>query len=278
MKKFATRLAVVAIAMATGSLGLLSTTAQADRGSAPPGAARATGWYVALGDSVAAGYQPGVGDDKDGGYVGRVLAAEQDISPKTKLRNLACSGETSTTLVNGGRCAYEEGSQLNQVLDFLHAHRYTTRLVTVTIGANDVTPCLSAADRNACVQQRLTALAGNLHQTLSKVHAAAPDAGIVVTNYYNPYLALYFVDPSLAQITTGLQAALNNTIAAVTAPYGTTADVAAAFRSTDTTIVNGVPTNVGVICQLTWMCERNDIHPRDAGYALIGETVAAVLP
>ena len=278
MKSFATRLAVVAIAMATGSLGLLGSTAQADRGSAPPGAANATGWYVALGDSLAAGYQPGVGDDKTGGYVGPVLAAKQDTSPKTKLRNLACSGETSTTLVNGGRCSYVKGSQLNQALAFLHAHRHTTRLVTVTIGANDVTPCLSAPDRNACVQQRLTALAGNLQQTLSKVHAAAPDADIVVTNYYNPYLALYFVDPALAQITTGLQTALNNVIASVTAPYGTTVDVATAFKSTDTTPANGVPTNVGVICQLTWMCARNDIHANDAGYALIGETVAAALP
>src|ERR687890_545418 len=99
MKKFAMRLALVTIVMVTGSVGLLSTTAQA-----PPGSSRATGWYVALGDSLAAGYQPGAGDDKDGGYVGLVLDAKQDTSPKTKLLNLACSGETSTTLVNGGRC------------------------------------------------------------------------------------------------------------------------------------------------------------------------------
>jgi lysophospholipase L1-like esterase len=278
MKKFAMRLALVTIVMVTGSVGLLSTTAQARPDSAPPGASRATGWYVALGDSLAAGYQPGAGDDKAGGYVGLVLDAKQDASPKTKLLNLACSGETSTTLVNGGRCSYEEGSQLNEAIEFLKAHQNTTRLVTVTIGANDVTPCLTAPDRNACVQQRLTALAGNLQQVLSKAHAAAPDADILVTNYYNPYLALYFVDPALAQITTGLQAALNNTIAAVTAPYGSTVDVATAFQSIDTTMVNGVPTNVGVICRLTWMCSRNDIHANDAGYELIGETVAAALP
>ncbi len=278
MKTFATRVAVIAMSMAIGSLGLLNTTAEAAPKSPPPGAAKATGWYVALGDSVAAGYQPNTGDDKTGGYVGPVLTAERVKLPKTKLRNFACSGETSTTLVSGGRCSYVKGSQLNQALAFLHAHKNTTRLVTLTIGANDVTPCLTAEDRNACVQDRLTTLGGNLHLTLAKIHAAAPKAGIVVTNYYNPYLALYFVDPALAQITTGLQAALNGTIAAVTAPYGTTADVATAFQSTDTTIVNGVPTNVGVICQLTWMCELNNIHPKDAGYALIGQTVAAVLP
>lgn len=271
------KLAVIAVAVFS-TLGLLTSSAQAARpDTPPPGAEKAMGWYVALGDSLAAGYQPGAGDDKDGGYVGRVLTAEQAIAPKTKLVNLACSGETSTTLVNGGRCEYELGSQLAEAVDFLSAHKFTTRLVTVTIGANDVTPCLSAPDRNACVTQRLQALAGNLQQTLSKVHAAAPDAQIVVTNYYNPYLALWFSDPTLAAITTQLQVALNNTIAAVTAPYGTTADVATAFQSFTTTPVNGVPTNVGVICSLTWMCARSDIHANDAGYAVIGQTVAGVL-
>ena len=99
-----------------------------------------------------------------------------------------------------------------------------------------------------------------------------------MTNYYNPYLALYFVNPALAQQTSGLQVALNNTIASVTAPYGTTVDVASAFQSYDTTVVGGLPTNVGVICRLTLMCSLNDIHANDDGYALIGATVAAALP
>ena len=271
------KLATIAVAV-VATLGLLSSSAQAARpDTPPPGAANATGWYVALGDSLAAGYQPGAGDDKDGGYVGAVLTAQQELAPKTKLVNLACSGETSTTLVNGGRCEYELGSQLAAAVDFLEAHQHTTRLVTLTIGANDVTPCLSAPDRNACVGQRLQALAGNLQQTLSAIHAASPGARILVTNYYNPYLALWFSDPALAGITTQLQVALNNAIAAVTSQFGTTVDVATAFQSFTTTPVNGVPTNVGVICHLTWMCARNDIHANDAGYAVIGQTVAGVL-
>lgn len=280
MKRFSTRLAVVALAMTTVSLGLTSTTAQAHTGHSGGhhGSSPATGWYVALGDSLAAGYQPNAGDDRTGGYVGKVLVAEQRMARKTKLRNLACSGETSTTLVNGGRCDYVKGNQLDQALAFMRAHKRTTRLVTLTIGANDVTPCLSAADQNACVQQRLAVLGANLQTSLSKIHAAAPNARIVVTNYYNPYLALYFVNPALAQQTSGLQVALNNTIASVTARYGTTVDVASAFQSYDTTVVGGVPTNVGVICQLTWMCLLNDIHANDDGYALIGATVAAALP
>ncbi|MBC7560633.1 MAG: SGNH/GDSL hydrolase family protein, partial [Dermatophilaceae bacterium] len=95
MKRFSTRLAVVALAMTTVSLGLTSTTAQAHTGHSGGhhGSSPATGWYVALGDSLAAGYQPNAGDDRTGGYVGKVLVAEQRMARKTKLRNLACSGE-----------------------------------------------------------------------------------------------------------------------------------------------------------------------------------------
>ncbi len=280
MVRFSVRMAVVALAMTTASLGLTGTAAEADSGHSGGhhGSSHATGWYVALGDSLAAGYQPKVGDDKTGGYVGTVLIAEKRMARKTKLRNLACSGETSTTLVNGGRCGYVKGSQLDQALAFMHAHKRTTRLVTMTIGANDVTPCLGAADQNACVQQKLTTLGANLNKSLSKIRAAAPNARIVVTNYYNPYLALYFSNPALAQQTSSLQMALNQTIAVVTTPYGTTVDVASAFQSYDTTVVAGVPTNVGVICRLTWMCSLSDIHANDDGYALIGATVAAALP
>ncbi|WP_162891285.1 SGNH/GDSL hydrolase family protein [Aeromicrobium sp. A1-2] len=270
----------MALAMATMSIGLTGTTAQAGTGhhGSHHGSSHATGWYVALGDSLAAGYQPNAGDDKTGGYVGAVLAAEKRTARKTKLRNLACSGETSTTLVDGGRCDYVKGNQLDQALAFMRAHRRTTSLVTMTIGANDVTPCLRATDQNACIQERLAVLGANLHTSLAKIHAAAPDARIVVTNYYNPYLALYFTNPALAQQTSGLQMALNSTIATVTAPYGTTVDVASAFQSYDTTVVGGVPTNVSRICTLTWMCSLNDIHANDDGYALIGATVAAALP
>ena len=97
------------------ALAILPAAAHAD--PSPRGVEKATGYYLALGDSLAAGYQPGMGDDKTGGYVGGVLDAVRAQSPKTKLVNLACSGETVATMVSGGRCAYEAGSQFDQALD-----------------------------------------------------------------------------------------------------------------------------------------------------------------
>lgn len=274
-----TRLLVIATALTTisivgaGTGPAYSTTRAA---TSPP--ATAGGWYLALGDSVAAGYQPGSGDDLTGGYVGHVWQTLQSPTTKTQLRNLACDHESSITFTLGGTCHYEEGSQLAQALVFLRAHATTTRLVTVTVGGNDVTPCLTQPDPVSCAQQVLTALATRLSTALVDVHIAAPGAQIVVTNYYNPYLAAWFTNPGLATLSTTLQTALNATIASATATAGgATADVASAFKSTDTTLVNGVPTNVTTICTLTWMCTNNDDHPNDVGYAAIGAAVIAKL-
>lgn len=249
----------------------------------PDGSANAMGYYLALGDSLAAGYQPAHdgltgGVDLKGGYADDVLAGVQASDPKTKLLNLACPGERSTTMVTGGTCPYDEGSQLDQALEFLHAHGRSTRAVTVQIGANDVQRCVDRATLVidlVCIQNGMADVATYLPMILGKLRAEAPDAQLIVLNYYNPFLAAYLTgNPALAEQSTQLQGTLNGIIANAAASSGATlADVAEAFQSNVWTLVNGVPTNVANICAYTWMCARNDIHANDAGYALIGETV-----
>lgn len=268
-------------------LAVLAPVSAASAAGAPTD--RATGWYLALGDSLAAGYQPGQGDDLTGGYVGGVLDAVRETAPKTRLVNVACSGETVVTLVGGGRCDYEEGTQLAQALQFLHAHGRFTRLVTIDIGANDVQRCVSReplAIDHACVQQGMADVQRLLPQVLAQLRQAAPGAQVVVANYYNPFLAAWLTGPSgqaLAQQSAALQQALNGIIAAAAASTGAeVADVATAFRSTDTTPVTvpglgTVPTNVATICGWTWMCLLTDIHANDTGYAVMAGTVAGRL-
>lgn len=286
------RLGVAITTLATVSLGLVAGPASAGPSTPPPGAAHAApSWYVALGDSLAAGFQPGAGDDRTGGYVGAVLEALRGSHPATQLENLACSGETSTTLIAGGRCTgYANGSQLADALEFLRAHASRTRLVTLSIGANDVTPCLAnPATVTTCVGTRIQVLSGNLARVLTEVHAASPGAQIVVSNQYNPFLASWLQPATrpLAALTTTLQGMLNDALASVTSSalppgVGRTADVAGAFQSTDTALVafpplGQVPRNVAVICQLTWMCVGGDIHAKNAGYAVIATAVIAEL-
>lgn len=273
------RAAVAALALVTAGFTATAAPSAADTAAASV-SGRATDWYLALGDSLAAGFQPGLGDDKTGGYTGRVLSSLQVTDPKLKLSNLSCSGEDLTTMMQGGRCAYEEGSQLAQALVFLHAHTHTTRLVTVTIGANDVQRCVRGTTIDlVCINQGLANVQQRLPQVLAALRSAAPEAQVVVTNYYNPFLAAWFVSPPLAAQSSVLQGALNAIISgAATATGSSTADVATAFRSLDTTpLANGVPTNVATICQLTWMCTLNNIHANDQGYATIASAVLAVV-
>jgi lysophospholipase L1-like esterase len=283
MKRFLSTLAVA------GAL-VVGAAAPGWAAPSPSGSANATGYDLALGDSLAAGYQPGQGDDKTGGYVGAVEAAITQQTPKTRLVNLACSGETTTTMLDGGVCSYDEGSQFDQALAFLHAHGRFTRVVTIDIGANDVQRCVSrttGAIDFPCVQSGLTAVATNLPTMLGKIRSEAPNATVVVLNYYNPFLAAYLRGPdgqALAAASQQLAARLNGIIAGAAAANGARlADIASAFRTTDTTLApfpgfGTLPTNVGTICTLTWMCLKTDIHANDAGYALMGRTVVARLP
>ena len=276
-------LAIVIATLAT--LGVLVTPAAASA-KPDPSAGRATSWYLALSDSLAAGYQPGVGDDRDGGYVGGVLDALQHSAPKAKLSNLSCSGATTTSMLGTDRCAYEQGSQVDAAVQFLRAHKTKVDLVTIDIGANDVTPCARGTVDVACAIGAVGTVERNLTTILGRLRAATgPQTQIIVLNYYNPFLAAWLTGPAgqqVAALTTGLQAMLNGAVARSAASADAdVADVATAFRSTNTTPVatayGTIPTNDATICAWTWMCSRSDIHANDAGYAVLADVVAGRL-
>lgn len=280
------RLVVVVLTVLLGAAGaLVAPTASAD--PSPQGRANAKGYYLALGDSLAAGYQPGVGDDRAGGYVGQVLTAVQRSAPKTALVNLACSGETTVTMLEGGRCTYAAGSQLAAARDFLHAHGQFVRVVTIDIGANDITRCAAGGSLDqACFVRAMGTVHANARAILAQLRALAPHASIVVLTYYNPFLAAWLTGSSgqvLARTTTGgLQAFNAGLVAAATSVGGVGADVAGAFSSTVWTLVPfgggmQVPLNVARICQWTWMCTLSDIHTNDTGYAVLATSVIAAL-
>lgn len=280
------RILIALVATVAAVLGVAGPARATATGVAP---ATGGGYYLALGDSLAAGYQPGLGNDPTGGYVGGVYAALRLRTPRTTLVNLGCSGETTTSMTAGGVCSYAEGSQLAAALAFLRVHGRQTRTVTLDIGSNDVQRCVSRTGGGidlACVQSGLADVATNLPVVLAQVRAAAPGARIVVLNYYNPFLAAWLTGPAgqvLAQQSNPLDAQLNAIIAAAAAPSRSrVADVAGAFRTTSWTVVpwpglGAVPVNVGVICTLTWMCSKTDIHPNDLGYAVMAWTVVARL-
>lgn len=274
----------VVIAFAASGAGIASLAI-----GAPASAAPGDAYYLALGDSLAAGYQPNVGDDKTGGYVGGVLGALQAQDPSITLTNLACSGETTTTFGKGGKCSYPEGNQLDAAVAFLKAHAAEQGVITLDIGANDVQVCAKASgvDLN-CVTKGMGAVQANLPGQVAELRAAAPNATIILANYYNPFLASWLQGTdgqALAKSSTILADSLNRLIAgASTASGGKVADVAAAFNSSDFTDTRDdgaygtIPVNVANICDWTWMCKLGNIHANDIGYKVMADTIIPLLP
>jgi lysophospholipase L1-like esterase len=248
-----------------------------------PGLANTPVYYLSLGTSLAAGVQADpescqsmVTDVSYPGLIAENISAEQDQGPDQdiiKLRhvNLGCPGENSDTFIAGGLCKFPHGSQLEEALNFLHAHGKFTGLITIDLGANDALPCFfdpTVGDLEKCFMDAVANLSDNLGDILEALQQEAPGVPIVGMNYYNPLLV---VDPATAPLQNVLNAALN-------AVYGTkgipVADVAGAFST------GSLKGDQLLICEWTWMCANNckNIHPNVFGYEEIAGAFTPVLP
>ena len=248
-------------------------------------------YYVSLGDSLSRGYMPGAGDTNQG-YADDLYARLKLSDPSLQLVKLGCSGETTTTMIDGGKCTdrYPLGtSQLDVAEQFLKDHYGQVTYLTLDIGANDVAGCAEGGSIDyACVAAGTTSITTNLQTILDGITAAdgkLPKS--IGMNYYDPFLANWLSGTS-GQLVAAASVTLLVTINAVeTLEYGEhgfrTADVQTAFHSGDfghPRFVAGygkLPRNVADICQFTYMCSQNNIHPTVQGYRIIANAFAARL-
>jgi lysophospholipase L1-like esterase len=272
---------------------LLAAAVVAALALAAAGAAAGTQrYYLALGDSLAAGVQPdasGASVPTGQGYASDLYALYRLRAPGLRYENLACPGETTGTMLHGGipYCAYPLGSQLAQAVTFLQTHRVA--LVTLDIGANDVDSCVGAAGVDvACVGGGLAAASAELPQILTALRAAAgPAVPIVAMSYYDPFLAAWLQGPAgqlLAQQSVQAATQFNQLLGGIYARFGVpVADVAGAFRTTDSTPLPlvGTPVDVAAVCALTWMCapapRGPNIHANAVGYGVVAATFARTI-
>jgi lysophospholipase L1-like esterase len=240
----------------------------------PPGLLNTPVYYLSLGTSLAAGVQADFPESCESvvtevsypGFIAEYISENQGIR-KFRHVNLGCPGENSDTFIAGGLCNFPHGSQLEEALNFLHAHGKFTGLITIDLGANDALPCFDEPPENVvqCFYDAVDNLADNLGEILYVLQQTAPGVPIVGMNYYNPLLA---VDPGTAS----LQDALN---AALEIVYGTkgvpVADVAEAFSAYP-------PGEQALLCDWTFMCNCFNIHPNEDGYQAIANAFGLVLP
>lgn len=254
----------------------------------PVSASAAKTYYVSLGDSLAAGYQPT--GSLDQGYADQLFIALQAEIPSLQLVKLGCYGETTATMTTGGVCPYRHGSQLAQAVAFLQRHQGSVALITIDIGANDVDCSITGPLDMRCITDASAAVETNLPSILTALReAVGSGVPIVGMNYYDPYLAFWLQgEGGRAAATDSRQAffKFNDTLETIYKAAGSpVADVEGAFSTTDfaTKVVSPdfgtVPLNVARICQWTWMCTPSpDIHASTEGYGVIAEAFLKVLP
>jgi lysophospholipase L1-like esterase len=270
---------------------VLASVGQAAAASST-GVDNAKTYYLSLGDSLAAGVQP-IGDPNaafrtNQGYAEQLLQRAKARYPKLALQKLGCPGETTTTLIHGGICTYDHGSQLDEAVAFLRGHRQFVAFVTIDIGANDF-PCQAAE----CIPAGVGAIQTNLPSILATLRAAAgPDVPIVGMTLYNPFLANWLTGPqgqAIAQASaTQVMGPVNGVLKSIFVAGGASyADLETEFSSNDfTTQVNlpgagTVPLNVARICMWTWVCAPAplgpDNHANADGYGAIAHAFSVAL-
>jgi lysophospholipase L1-like esterase len=246
--------------------------------------------YLALGDSIAFGYQPAsvtpmtryLNAANFTGYPDDVARALH-----LHLVNASCPGETTASMItrsapnvgcesspNGGpgyrsfaplHVPYS-GSQLAFAVRYLRQHPQV-RLVTIDIGANDLFLC---QDKNAdhCTGSDFSATLASITANLDKILGTLRDQGgfhgpLVVMNYY----ALAY-DASLTSV--GIQS-LNTDLARAAARYGgRVADAFAAFKTASAS-AGGATCKAGLRIKLpSGGC---DLHPTAHGHEVLARAV-----
>lgn len=205
--------------------------------------------YLALGDSLAAGFT--VGDPSEA-YVARISRALRRTKPGLKLENLAVAGETSASL---------RARQLPRALALIAAECAAGRRVspiTLDIGGNDAR-AVGRGDR-ATQLATIRRVGENIGFALDALRKATGRCGgqlpadIAVMNYYNPYGG----DPADQNSAAYWTAQLNQAITrAATARGVPVADVATAFGG-------------GLAYRYTYIV-TGDIHANAAGHRVIAE-------
>ena len=244
---------------------------------AAAGAAHAAAgdYYLALGDSLAAGVQsaPSI---TNGGYPMVLTARLRAVDPGITLADLAIPGETSSSFL---------GSQLARAEALLRAHPGHVPYVTIDIGGNDIAGCGGSATCNAAA---LAAIDHNVPTIVAGLAAAAgPETRFAFMTYYDPFLE-YWVAGAAGQTTAAQSLPVLDTLnARLVSDFGPSfiaADVARAFSTDDTgddvsTRDHGtLPQDAALICLLTGGCDHGfDVHANSVGHRLIADTFFAAL-
>ena len=253
-------------------------------------ASEETTYYVAMGDSLAAGWQP-IGDPQNdhltrASYPDQLWLMARQHYRDLQLVNLACPGENTETIrLDNGRCEYQHGSQLGEALAFIEEHHDQMAFITIDIGFAD----FDCIDGLSCLFPGIENIEERLPPILAELQEAAAGVPIVGMNIYDPYLNLWLEgEETLARRSVVAIQLINEALEEAYADAGiTVADVERAYETEDwDTLVplaghGDVPRNVALLCQRTWQCFGPplgpDWHSNALGFRALAEAFVKAL-
>lgn len=265
-------------------------------GASPLNSANRNDTYLALGDSVAFGYQPS-NESPPPDYLdaSSFVGYPEDVAAELgmPLANASCPGETTASMLYPGaqsngcensvgssygyrsfyplHVAYQ-GTQMQYALQYLAAHRHT-RLVTIDIGANDAFLCQATTADQCSSPAELQSVAAEVGQNLSTIfaqirHDAHYGGPLVALTYYSTS----YTDPTQVAGTEFL----DQVIAGVARRYHAfVADGFAAFQAASQA-AGGDPCAAGLLIKVVG--GGCNIHPSAYGHQVLAEAVEAALP
>jgi lysophospholipase L1-like esterase len=241
-------------------------------------------YYLALGDSIAYGYQlpkvlAGLPPSAfDTGYVDDFAVRLRQIQPGITTVNYGCPGESTLSFINGP-CPWSAagqqlhspftGTQLDAAVAFLRSHPGEVSPITITLWANDIQDfALNVCHFDlACIQNGapgvITQISTNLAFILGQLRAVAPDAEIIVTGAWDVigFNAFASADPLIEALNVSLASAAAAARARFANPFPVFNPQGDPNLETQT------------ICTLTQLCTVGDGHPSDAGYLALANVV-----
>jgi lysophospholipase L1-like esterase len=269
-----------------------------------------TPYYLSLGDSYSIGYQPNApGTGGTPGYTAYVAG-----KLKMNLENFGCGGATTSSMLSSTGCgdpaatnavAYPSTTQETAAIDFIEApaNAGLVKLVTVSIGGNDITSCIGAGSESAittCVSNNATAAETNIKTLVGDLTAALnassdtnariigltyPD--VILGQYVNPGGAsaislanlsvLAFDDIVNPDFSAAYESVADGRFVNVTSAKYQKAREGDDTPLTRTTLLapyGKIPRAVWEICTITWYCQQQNIHANTLGYQFIGKLVA----
>jgi lysophospholipase L1-like esterase len=194
-----------------------------------------------------------------------------------------------------GATNYPGRSQTQAAVNFIKRHRNQVKVVTVSIGGNDVDSCPTQPDPTACVTANMPRAITDLTKIVKQLRAAGgKQMRIIGSTYPDVELGLWvhptvlgsrtlaLVPGSISAFRDVINPGLEKDYRTVGAAFVDVTKATGAYgpflATTDPTF-GQIPVPVAKVCALTYFCDGTfNIHMKTPGYHIIATLEAKTLP